>query len=207
MKGRSLPYVVGLGAILGFLVLGGCAKKQVRQEAETPTRPSTTKVTSVKEPAKPAKPRVRETKPTRRPAPPPPERTGAAEPAPEKPAPEKGLAKETTPGLQRIHFDFDKAVIRPDAREVLKQNAEYLLANPGVRIRIEGHCDERGTTEYNLALGERRAKAAYQYLMDLGIDPNRMTIISYGEEMPLDPRHNEEAWAKNRRAEFVEIQR
>ncbi len=208
MKGRSLPYVVGLGAILGFLLLGGCAKKQVRQEAETPTRPSSTKVTSVKEPVKPAQPRVRETKPIPAPTPTPPARTGAAEPAPEKPVTEeRGLAKETTPGLQRIHFDFDKAVIRPDAREVLKQNAEYLLANPGVRIRIEGHCDERGTTEYNLALGERRAKAAYQYLMDLGIDPNRMTIISYGEEMPLDPRHNEEAWAKNRRAEFVEIQR
>ncbi|RMG90127.1 MAG: peptidoglycan-associated lipoprotein Pal [Candidatus Dadabacteria bacterium] len=193
-----------VGMLLAALAVGGCAKKQVRQEGETAAPAA--KVTPVK-PAPAPKPVVRET-PKPAPAPePPPARTGAVEPAPEKPVEGAGLAQETTPGLERIHFDFDKAVIRPDAQEVLRKNAEYLQNNPGVRIRIEGHCDERGTTEYNLALGERRAKAAFQYLMDLGIDPNRMSVVSYGEEMPLDPRHNEEAWAKNRRAEFVEVGR
>ena len=96
--------------------------------------------------------------------------------------------------------------VRTATRKTLSRNAQHLQATPGVRIRIEGHCDERGTTEYNLALGERRAKSTYQYLMDLGVDPNRMGVVSYGEEQPLDPRNNEEAWALNRRAEFVEIQ-
>ncbi len=205
MRRSSLRLAVGLGVLLTVFAFTGCAKKQVRQEGEV--SPPSKQVTETK-PA-PSRPTIRETaKPAPKPKPkPPPKRTGAVEPAPEKPVRGAGLARETTPGLQRIHFDFDKAVIRPDAQEILKRNAEYLLANPGVRIRIEGHCDERGTTEYNLALGERRAKSTFQYLMDLGIDPNRMTTVSYGEEMPLDPRHNEEAWAKNRRAEFVEIQR
>jgi len=105
--------------------------------------------------------------------------------------------------LEDIHFDFDKYNIREPDREILKRHAEWLKKNKDVQLVIEGHCDERGTAEYNLALGERRAKAAAKFLIDLGIDPARIKTISYGKEMPLDPGHNEEAWAKNRRAHFV----
>ncbi len=179
-------------ALLAALALGACTKKQVRQEGELA-------------PAVEVSP-VREEPLRSAPLEPPPQDTAAIAPAP-RPAVDRGLAGDTTPGLQRIHFDFDQSVIRADARETLARNAAHLAANPGVQIRVEGHCDERGTTEYNLALGERRAKSAFQYLMDLGVDPNRMHVVSYGEEIPLDPRHNEDAWAMNRRAEFVETQR
>ncbi|MCP2520009.1 peptidoglycan-associated lipoprotein Pal [Candidatus Aminicenantes bacterium AC-708-M15] len=107
--------------------------------------------------------------------------------------------------LQMIHFDFDKYDIREDAKPILEKNAEWLRRHPTVKILIEGHCDERGTEEYNLALGEKRAKATMEYLVALGISPNRIKIISYGKSRPLDPGHNEIAWAKNRRAEFVII--
>jgi peptidoglycan-associated lipoprotein len=102
-----------------------------------------------------------------------------------------------------IYFDFDQSVIRPDAQEVLRKKAEFLRENPGVSVAIEGHCDERGTAEYNLALGERRALAAKAFLMNLGISSSRLSTISYGEERPADPGSNEEAWERNRRAHFV----
>lgn len=102
-----------------------------------------------------------------------------------------------------IHFAFDKSVLTPTAQEILKKKAEWLRNNPDNTVVIEGHCDERGTTEYNIALGERRALAAKVFLTDLGIDSSRLSTISYGEERPVDPSHNEEAWAKNRRAHFV----
>ena len=103
---------------------------------------------------------------------------------------------------ERIHFAFDSYELRLDARQALKKKAEILDRHSDIDVIIEGHCDERGTDEYNLALGERRARAAYEFMVLLGIDPDRMRIISYGEERPLDPRNNEEAWAKNRRCEF-----
>ncbi len=105
-------------------------------------------------------------------------------------------------GLERIHFDFDQYTLTPQARETLGANATFIQANPGMQVRIEGHCDERGSDEYNLALGERRAQAALNYLVSLGVAKDRLSTISYGEEMPLDPNRTEEAWAKNRRAEF-----
>lgn len=105
--------------------------------------------------------------------------------------------------LMRIHFDFDRYELSEEARMTLANNAAYLKANPNTRIRIEGHCDERGSDEYNLALGERRAMAAKRYLQSLGVDTSRLTMISYGEERPLDPSSSEAAWAKNRRAEFI----
>lgn len=105
--------------------------------------------------------------------------------------------------LENVYFDFDKSDLRPDARATLEKNAEWIKNNPGVKIQIEGHCDERGTEEYNLALGERRANAVKNYLVSLGVDPDRLYTISYGEELPADPGHNEEAWAKNRRAHFL----
>lgn len=107
--------------------------------------------------------------------------------------------------LQRIHFDFDQFTLSAEARDLLAANAAYLQADAGVRVKIEGHCDERGSDEYNLALGERRAQAAKDYLVTLGVAADRLETISYGEELPLDSSSNETAWAKNRRAEFKAI--
>lgn len=105
--------------------------------------------------------------------------------------------------LKEIYFDFDKYDLRPDARATLKANAEWLKKNPGVRVEIEGHCDERGTTEYNLGLGARRANAAKDYLVSLGVPAARVSTTSYGEEAPACREHNEECWQRNRRDRFV----
>ena len=105
--------------------------------------------------------------------------------------------------LKDIRFDYDKYEIRREDEEILRENAAFLKKNPKMKIQIEGHCDERGTAEYNLALGERRANSTKKYLVSLGITSDRISTISYGEERPLDPRSNEEAWAKNRRAHIV----
>jgi len=126
---------------------------------------------------------------------------------------ERSLVAKRTPGiegevfesslLKPIHFDYDKYDIRPVDTEILKGNSAFLKKFPNMKIQIEGHCDERGTNEYNLALGERRANSTKKYLISLGIAAARISTISYGEEKPLDPAHNEEAWGKNRRAHFV----
>jgi peptidoglycan-associated lipoprotein len=102
-----------------------------------------------------------------------------------------------------INFDFDKYNLKPEAQEILKKGAPAYLKYRDYKLVVEGHCDERGTSEYNLALGEKRATEAAKYLADLGIDKARIKTISYGKEMPLDKGHDEAAWAKNRRAHFV----
>jgi len=102
-----------------------------------------------------------------------------------------------------IHFDFDKSILRSDAQEILTRKAEFLRMNPNAKVVIEGHCDDRGTAEYNLALGDRRANAAKAFLVNLGIEEGRLTTISYGEERPLDPADNNDAWALNRRDKFI----
>jgi len=102
-----------------------------------------------------------------------------------------------------VTFDYDKADLTSAARAILERKAAWLQHNPNTNAAIEGHCDERGTVEYNIALGERRAKAAMNYLVDLGIKASRLSTVSYGKERPLDPGHDEAAWAKNRRAHFV----
>jgi peptidoglycan-associated lipoprotein len=107
--------------------------------------------------------------------------------------------------LGTIYFEFDKSDLRADSLEQLKKNAEWLKAHPTNRVRIEGNCDDRGTVEYNLALGDRRAAAAKNYLIKAGIDASRMETISYGEEHPVNPGHNEDAWKVNRRDDFVLI--
>jgi peptidoglycan-associated lipoprotein len=104
---------------------------------------------------------------------------------------------------QNIQFDYDSAELSSMAKMLLKEKAEWLTANPAVKVTIEGHCDERGTTVYNVALGERRALAAKNFLVDLGISAGRLGMVSYGEEKPLDPGKTEEAYRKNRRAQFV----
>lgn len=105
--------------------------------------------------------------------------------------------------LKRVHFDFDKYDLTPDAIRTLGDDASAIRQHAQFKVRIEGHCDERGTVEYNLALGEKRARAARDYLVSLGTPAQRLSIVSFGKERALDSGHNEEAWALNRRAEFI----
>jgi peptidoglycan-associated lipoprotein len=107
--------------------------------------------------------------------------------------------------LESIHFEYDQWLIREDQKETMGKNAEWLKANPNFKVRIEGNCDERGTAEYNLALGQKRADAAKVFLEGMGISGNRIQTISYGFERSLDPGHDETAWAKNRRVDFVPV--
>jgi peptidoglycan-associated lipoprotein len=104
--------------------------------------------------------------------------------------------------LSDVNFEFDSSVLDEDARAKLDENASWLSDNPETKVVVEGHCDERGTNEYNLALGERRAQSVFSYLRTAGVSAEQMSTISYGEELPLDDGHSESAWAKNRRAHF-----
>jgi len=108
---------------------------------------------------------------------------------------------------QKIYFDFDRSELRAEAKAILKKKAELLRQYAAYSVRIDGHCDERGTSAYNLALGERRANAAKKFLVALGVSDHLISTITYGEEKPADPGHNDEAWAKNRRDEFTLIKR
>jgi len=141
-----------------------------------------------------------------------PKQTMAAKPAPAPmPAPRTNSSMEalkegraaTEGPLKDIHFNFDSAALSEEARSTLRTDADWLKANATARIQIEGHCDDRGTAEYNMALGAKRAQAAMDYLATLGIAANRMSTISYGEEIPVCKENNEACWAKNRRARFV----
>jgi peptidoglycan-associated lipoprotein len=128
------------------------------------------------------------------------------EPPPPPPPPPDDMDVPEPPlelGLLTIYFDYDKYNLKADAKNALTANGKTLRENADVKVLIEGHCDERGTVEYNLALGEKRAMAARDYLVDLGVKADRIRTISYGEEHPVDPGHTEASWAKNRRADFV----
>jgi peptidoglycan-associated lipoprotein len=129
----------------------------------------------------------------------------AATPSPSRGAATMPLPSEfaATDRLKDIHFDFDKYDIRPEDARVLDADAAWLKLRPDDLLLVEGHCDERGTIEYNLALGERRAKAAMSYLVAQGVQARRITLISYGKERPACMEHNETCWAKNRRAHFL----
>jgi peptidoglycan-associated lipoprotein len=116
--------------------------------------------------------------------------------------PPRDIEFEFAKNMRKVYFEFDKSRLTDEAKAILQDNAQWLRDNPDIRVQIEGHCDERGTIEYNLALGERRAMSVRNYLVSLGIDPNRLYTISYGEERPAVLGHNEEAGAQNRRAEF-----
>jgi peptidoglycan-associated lipoprotein len=120
----------------------------------------------------------------------------------------RGTSQEELAARQRfmnedIYFSFDQSSLSAEAQQKLRAKAQWLRSRPGLTVVIEGHCDERGTTEYNLALGDRRAESAKSFLVNLGISGSRMTTVSYGEEKPADPGHTEAAWARNRRAHFV----
>ncbi|MBI2986285.1 MAG: peptidoglycan-associated lipoprotein Pal [Deltaproteobacteria bacterium] len=161
-----------------FLALTGCPP------------PATTKPEAP--PPAPPQPTARESAPAGRAAP--------------SPSSLEAARRGTTPApspLNDIYFDFDKYDLKTEARGTLKANAGWLKANPAARVEIEGHCDERGTNEYNLALGAKRAQAAKDYLVTLGISKERLSTISYGEELPVCKEQNEGCWQKNRRARFV----
>jgi peptidoglycan-associated lipoprotein len=116
---------------------------------------------------------------------------------------QRGESTATAGPLQDVYFDFDSYEIRADAREALKANWDWLRANPAARVEVEGHCDERGTSEYNLALGAKRAQRVKDYLVTLGTGTDRLSTISYGAEVPVCKEQTEECWQKNRRARFV----
>jgi peptidoglycan-associated lipoprotein len=111
-------------------------------------------------------------------------------------------AAQAEGALMPIYFDYDKSNLKPEAKKNLDKTAAWLTKKPTVNIKVEGNCDERGTAEYNVALGERRANSAKEYLVKLGVSAERLETVSWGKEKPLDPGHNEAAWAKNRRDDF-----
>jgi peptidoglycan-associated lipoprotein len=127
------------------------------------------------------------------------EGTGTGEASGPMDEPQQPVAAE----IEDVFFDYDKHHLRGDARSILEANARVLKADPAVSLVLEGHCDERGTVEYNLALGERRAQSVRSYLEQLGIDPSRLRTVSYGEERPFAMGHDESSWSKNRRVHFV----
>lgn len=182
-----------LALSMAALVAGGCASKEVVKTEEPVVQTAPVQAEAPKQEA----PKV-EVAPKAEPeAPKPVEPVKAAEGQGAK-------ASAAQLAFEAIYFDFDNADLRQDARDVLSKNAEILLkANNNTKIKIEGHCDERGSAEYNLALGERRAKSALQYLITLGVPSDRLSIISYGKEKPAVEGHDEAAWAKNRRGEFA----
>jgi peptidoglycan-associated lipoprotein len=135
------------------------------------------------------------------------QKEAAAQPVAQQTAPAAQTASERatagSEGLKPVYFDFDKSFVRKDAEPTLQANAEWLKANPKAKVRIEGNCDERGTKEYNQALGQRRATSARKYLTDMGVSRSRISLISYGKEKPICGEQNETCWQKNRRDDFV----
>ena len=182
--------VAVLTSLAVVFVMSGCAKRPVVPVASAPPPTVAT--------APPPAPAPATAAPTPAPAPTPPP---VAAPAPQPPAPPSQYHAEAA--LQTIHFDFDKSDIRPGDAKILDANAAWLTANPKMLLLIEGHCDERGTAEYNLALGERRAKATLAYLVARGVQAERITTVSYGEERPACTEHTDKCWATNRRAQFL----
>jgi len=176
--------------IVMLLLVAACAKRPVATVSQAPA--------PAPAPAAPPPPAVA-------PAPPPPPVVVAPTPTPPPPAPRPAPPKEYRPddALKPIYFAFDSATIRPADAKVLDASAAWLAKNDGYLLLIEGHCDERGTEAYNLALGDRRAKSAMNYLVAQGVKGDRVTIVSFGEERPVCTEHNEACWSKNRRDMFL----
>src|SRR5215510_8104557 len=175
MMRRSYTTLLVGSTLAAALLTPSCKKKEPAVVPEAP--PATPAPTPVPEPPKKE---VTETFPTQ-----------PVEKAPVEPSVDE-LNRQGV--LKTVYFGYDSSDLTNEARQVLSANAEWLKAHATRKIRIEGHCDERGTVEYNLSLGERRAGAAREYLSSLGIDASRVRIVSYGKERPVDPGHNEEAW-------------
>ena len=199
MPSRPLNFFVLFGLIVA-MVLAGCAKPPQTASLQPPTEAP--KVEPAMRPAPaPTLPPAPPGPVARPPEPTPPVVSRDREPPRQPPRPEVKEFKEVF-DVKRIYFDFDKYDIRPEDAKTLDANAQWLKGNDNL-VLIEGHCDERGTNEYNLALGERRAKAAMNYLVAQGVQAARITILSYGEERPICTEQNESCWSKNRRAAFL----
>ena len=177
--------LVALAIIPTALIVVGCAKRPAMTVASAPAPTAQVQPPPAPAPAPP---------PAVAPTPPPPA------PAPERPVPKEFVAIDA---LKPIYFDFDRYEIRAGDRRILDANARWLKENAKFLVLVEGHCDERGTNEYNLGLGERRARAAMNYLVGQGIDASRFTVVSYGEERPVCTEHNESCWKQNRRSAFL----
>ena len=207
---KSLKILVAALMILAIGAVFGCAKKTIRSDAVgyTPSRveprpaeaESADKTTALEKEKRLSEENLRE------------------EALREKALQEKALREKALQDelarkeaalkaakLEPVYFEFDQWSIREDQKEVMVKNSQWLKANPNAKVRLEGHCDERGTAEYNLALGQKRAEATKAFLEGLGISSQRMATISYGEERPLDPGHNEASWVKNRRVDVLAI--
>ena len=187
MKGTFSWKWAVLALSVAALVATGCAKKQTVKSEGTQGGTGAASAPSVGEaPVKEAPP-----------APPPSDQLASAAQA--------GVAvtEEKPSQFDDVRFDFDKSELTEDGRKTCQVVADYLKKNPKVKLLIEGHCDERGTAEYNMALGERRATAVMTYIGSLGVPKAALSTVSFGKEKPLDPGHNEEAWGKNRRAHFL----
>ena len=188
MKREVLAFVLVGGMLLGA---AGCAKHETVKTDE-PLAPSATaaKPPEVSPPAQALPAPKAEAAPV-------------AVPAPAASKESNAQADDLRSSLEKVFFNFDSATLSQEARDRLVKDAELMKKDPGIKVRIEGNCDERGSDEYNLALGEKRARVAMKYLTDLGVPADRLSVISYGKEKPADPGHDEAAWAKNRRDEFV----
>jgi len=200
----SVHVLLEVAVLIGSLALYGCPKRpEVMQAAPAPAGPAAATVPGpAAAPAQPS-PQTAET-PVTRPAPPAetPVRPSQAAPSTMAPAAAQPGAPGPSP-LKDVFFDFDKANIRDDQKAALNDNVGWLKGNTGAKLLVEGHCDERGTAEYNLGLGERRAKAVKDYLIAAGVAADRVSTISYGKERPFVLGHDESAWKWNRRGHFV----
>ena len=190
MRKKLWVSLILLAVIPGLLCIASCAKKVVKVE------PVEVQDEAARKAAAEAAERTQQKKLAR-------QRAIEEQRLKEKQAVREKMAARNMFINEDIHFDFDKYNLLSLAQQILQRKAEWLWNNPNVSVIIEGHCDERGTNEYNLALGDRRAESARTYLINLGIAGSRLTTISYGEERPVDSGHNEVAWAKNRRAHFT----
>jgi peptidoglycan-associated lipoprotein len=188
IKKQRILSVTMVFAIASLFLITSCAKQQIQEEVVTP--PPAPKAQVVPPPPKVDTAAMEQAERERK------ARLAEMEMANKLRDEVRAFEAET------IYFDFDRSELKSSARAVLAKKAEWLRKNPQFSLNIEGHCDERGTIEYNLALGERRANAAWKFLNALGVSGSRMTTISYGEESPADPSHNAAAWARNRRDEF-----
>jgi len=182
--------------LVAAVALSGCAKRPATSQAAAPAPTgAATSTAATPSNVQPAQPSGGSTTPS----------GGGTTTTPPTSSTARPVVQDfaATPELTDVFFDFDKYDIRPGDAKTLDSNASWLKSNPTHLVLIEGHCDQRGTNEYNLALGERRAKSTMNYLVSQGVQANRITIISYGEERPQCTEHTESCWAKNRRAHFL----
>ena len=180
---------------LSFIFVSGCAKKQVVKEEVLTKEEQATKSAEAVTRANEEALREKALK----------EEALREKALKEEALRERDILLKDAVAFKDIYFDFDKYDLKPQMRKILEQHAGWLIQHPEFEVVVEGHCDERGTREYNLALGERRAESTRNYLVTLGVTKGKLTTISYGEELPLDPSHTEKAWTKNRRAHFVVV--